>query len=591
MSGTPELSVVSPAFNQETTVVQCLDRLMETLDRAGVDYEIIVVSDGSRDSTPRMARLRESSRVRVIEYERNMGKGYALRVGSAAARGRYVAWLDSDLDLDPRPLLDYLVAVRDKGFDVIVGSKRHKDSLVDYPRSRRAYSWLFQRLVRLMFQLDVRDTQVGMKLFRADVLQQVLPTVVVKRYAFDLEVLAVARRFGFTKIAEAPVRLDYQFTGTGMNWRAIANALWDTAAVFYRLRLLRFYDRQRQMAARIAAHAGKPIPPLAVVLTPDRMSDEYQAHADRIRALVPAGTTLLVVARGDERTRRPHTPRVIVLPDAELEQRARRGQTEATSEIVAFLEPGAEPADQWAEAALLLLRDPSIGAVVGPTVPRLTGEAKRDAAGILSESRMGVGGARIRHHVGRLHEVDDFPARNLFVRREPLSRLLDQGGALDDSLCSQLAKLGSLSVLCSPDVVAITQPTPLFRPYLSELAGLARRRGDAAPTGRRLRPRHLAPMALVAFLAATPLALLAGSPLAFAWLTVVVFYVAVLVGYGLLIGVLHRRPLVGVLAACGAALSHLVVGALLIAETFKRVVLRRGRPQAVSPPSLDGGFR
>ena len=173
-----------------------------------------------------------------MAYERNLGKGYALRTGSAVARGKYVAWVDSDMDLDPAGLWDFLELARKRDLDAVVGSKRHPDSVVSYPTRRRLYSWLYQQLVRALFRLDVRDTQVGMKLFRREVLEEVMPVVLVKRYAFDLEILAVARSFGFVRIAEAPIRLDYKFGASGVNWRAIAQALWDTAAIFYRLRLL-----------------------------------------------------------------------------------------------------------------------------------------------------------------------------------------------------------------------------------------------------------------------------------------------------------------------------------------------------------------
>ena len=98
---------------------------------------------------------------------------------------------------------------------MVVGSKRHPDSDVAYPTRRRVYSWLYQMLVRILFSLDIRDTQVGMKLFRREVLDDVLPVVLVKRYAFDLEVLAVSRHFGHGRIAESPITLEYQFTGSG----------------------------------------------------------------------------------------------------------------------------------------------------------------------------------------------------------------------------------------------------------------------------------------------------------------------------------------------------------------------------------------
>ena len=243
MARAPVLSVVIPAFNQEDEIARTLEVVDSVLAAARIDHEIIVVSDGSEDHTAERAQGYAACTVRVIEYHPNRGKGNALRVGSAVASGEWVAWVDADLDLHPSMLPSFLEQARARDLDAVVGSKRHADSKVDYPRLRRVYSWLYQLLVRLLFRLDVRDTQVGMKVFRRGVLDRVLPLVLVKQYAFDLEVLAVARHLGYGTIGEHPVVLDYQFTGSGVRSRAIARALWDTAAVFFRLRIIRYYDR------------------------------------------------------------------------------------------------------------------------------------------------------------------------------------------------------------------------------------------------------------------------------------------------------------------------------------------------------------
>ena len=108
-------------------------------------------------------------------------------------------------------------------------------------------SWLYQQLVRVLFRLDVRDTQVGMKLFRREIAEEVIPLLVVKRYAFDLELLAVSRALGFRRIRELPVTLDYQFTGSGVRSLAVLRALVDTAGIFYRLRILRYYQRKQRL--------------------------------------------------------------------------------------------------------------------------------------------------------------------------------------------------------------------------------------------------------------------------------------------------------------------------------------------------------
>src|SRR5262249_39135776 len=147
-----------------------------------------------------------------------------------------------------------------------IGSKRHPDSIVHYPRARRVASWCYQQLNRVLFRLDVRDTQAGIKVFRADVADRVFPLLLVKQFAMDLEFLAVARTLGFTRVREMPLRLDYRFTGSGVRSRAVVRALIDTAAIFYRLRILRTYDKKRRLIRKgDRALAVAPMPVVSLI--------------------------------------------------------------------------------------------------------------------------------------------------------------------------------------------------------------------------------------------------------------------------------------------------------------------------------------
>jgi hypothetical protein len=93
--------------------------------------------------------------------------------------------------------------------DMVIGSKRHPQSKVDYPLLRRFLSSVYQLLIKKLFNLDVTDTQVGLKLFRREVIESIREDLELDRYGFDLELLALAARKGYTQVLEAPVRLDY----------------------------------------------------------------------------------------------------------------------------------------------------------------------------------------------------------------------------------------------------------------------------------------------------------------------------------------------------------------------------------------------
>jgi glycosyltransferase involved in cell wall biosynthesis/O-antigen/teichoic acid export membrane protein len=205
----PRLSLVLPCYNGADTLADVLDELTRELADL-TTYEVILVSDGSVDGTVATAARFADRGVRVLAYERNVGKGYALRVGLAAARGRYVAYMDADGDIDPEGLGSFLTLVDLYDPDIVVASKRHPMSQIDYPLVRRALSWTYHRLTRAMFRLNLRDTQTGFKLLRSDVLAAVLPRVRQRGYAFDLELLVVAARLGYTRVFEAPVRIGFR---------------------------------------------------------------------------------------------------------------------------------------------------------------------------------------------------------------------------------------------------------------------------------------------------------------------------------------------------------------------------------------------
>jgi len=238
----PTLSVIVPTYRNGPYIYDHLVKLDHTLASIGEPYEIIAVSDGNDDNTRDELRRFDAPHVRFYHYARNMGKGFALRYGVTRSHGQVVTFIDGDGDIDPEQIVAYLRIMRETNADVVIGSKRHPDSDVVYPPLRWLYSAAYQTLLRVFFRLQVRDTQVGLKLFRREVLAAVLPRIVVKRYAFDLELLVVASHLGFSRIVEAPVRIGQRLSST-INRNAIASILIETAAIFYRKNVLRYYDR------------------------------------------------------------------------------------------------------------------------------------------------------------------------------------------------------------------------------------------------------------------------------------------------------------------------------------------------------------
>lgn len=265
MTTAPYLSLIVPVHQGEAFIETSLRQMLTDLEELDRPFEIIAVCDGCSDQTAERARRVLDPRIRVLEYAQNEGKGHAITVGAIEARGRLIGWLDADLDIHP----DVIVrAVRrfseGEEVDAVVGSKRHPDSNVDYPLPRRFTSFGFQMLVRLLLRVRVRDTQVGAKVFRREMLDTVMPLLLIKRYAFDVEVLAVGAEFGFDRVRETSITLDYRFSGTGINSQAVWRMFVDTLAIAYRIHLRHWYVRRyaahqrRRTDAELAARRAEP---------------------------------------------------------------------------------------------------------------------------------------------------------------------------------------------------------------------------------------------------------------------------------------------------------------------------------------------
>jgi len=235
------ISVIIPMYNEENIRKNIIE-VIKHLNELPCDYEIIIVDDGSKINCIEEAKKIKNDKIKVEGYSRNKGKGNALKYGFRFCKGNYIAFMDADLELPPHQIKDFYEKITDEKIDSVIGSKRLAKSQVHYPLMRRIMSFVFQMITTILFGLKVRDTQVGMKMFRREVLDYAFPKMLVKKYAFDVELLVLANKAGY-EIREIPIRLDYRFSST-IRKRDIINMLIDLAAIFYRLKIIRYYDKK-----------------------------------------------------------------------------------------------------------------------------------------------------------------------------------------------------------------------------------------------------------------------------------------------------------------------------------------------------------
>ncbi|MDH7600809.1 MAG: glycosyltransferase family 2 protein [Armatimonadota bacterium] len=229
----PYLSLIIPAYNEQQRIGQTLSAVAQYLDQTGWTYEIIAVNDGSTDKTHELMLEAAANldSLRIISYQPNHGKGYAVRQGVFASRGEYVGFSDADLSA-PIDELPKLFAAMEKGYDVAVGSRAVKGAQIEthQPLYRELGGKALNLVIRLLAVPGIHDTQCGFKLFRGDVARRIFSLCFVDGWSFDVEVLYLARRLGY-KVAEIPVRWSHAADSKIRPFRAGLQLLWDIVRI------------------------------------------------------------------------------------------------------------------------------------------------------------------------------------------------------------------------------------------------------------------------------------------------------------------------------------------------------------------------
>lgn len=234
-----------PAYNESGHIASSIEETARTFNEFGCLWELIIMDDGSADNTFEVAQRVSRNyphQVIVKKNPYNLGKGRAIKKALHYISGSYIVFLDADMDLHPLQVQTLFDIMRLDAADIVIGSKLHPNSVVNYPLERKIVSFVYYLLVRVLFNLPCHDTQTGLKLFKVEAVRKVFPRILVKRFAFDLEVLVNAHHLGF-KITEAPIVLNPQRHYYGrIGLDAVFNTFWDTLAVFYRMHILKYYD-------------------------------------------------------------------------------------------------------------------------------------------------------------------------------------------------------------------------------------------------------------------------------------------------------------------------------------------------------------
>jgi len=192
----PEISIVLPAFNEAQRLGPSLERVLGYLETRGVPFEVIVVDDGSVDTTAAVAERYIDRGVAVVRLAPNRGKGAALRAGVAATAGRRVLLSDADLST-PIEDIERLEPALARGA-VVLGSRAVAESHITrrQPAHRELMGKVFNRIIRVLGVTGIHDTQCGFKLLDGDTARALFAELTIDRFAYDVELVWLARRRG-----------------------------------------------------------------------------------------------------------------------------------------------------------------------------------------------------------------------------------------------------------------------------------------------------------------------------------------------------------------------------------------------------------
>ena len=237
------VSILVPVYNIEKNIEKNINILIEKISPFIENFEIIISDDGSEDNSKKIIEkiCKENKNIIGVYSKENHGKGNALKRACEIAKGKYIIFCDGDMEINPSQLENFFEIMNKENADIVIGSKRHKDSIVNYSNIRKIISFVYFMFVKIFFNLPIQDTQTGLKLFKREAIINIFPRILVKAFAYDLEVLVACNSNG-KKIVSAPVIVNpnrhFGFIKLSVLWKTFI----DTLAIFYRLNIVKFYE-------------------------------------------------------------------------------------------------------------------------------------------------------------------------------------------------------------------------------------------------------------------------------------------------------------------------------------------------------------
>ena len=488
MKKTDLVSILVPVYNLEEKIVSNISFLIERVSSFLDNIEIIISDDGSIDNTKNVVEnfinnfdysLHQNIKKIIGIYNKeNHGKGYALKRATEVSNGEYIVFCDADMEIDPIQIKVFFEIMERENADVVIGSKRHKDSKVNYSNIRKVISFVYFLFVKIFFSLPIQDTQTGLKLFKRDSIINIFPRVLVKAFAYDLEVL-VACHANNKKIVSAPVIINPNRHFGFIRFSILCRTFIDTMAIFYRLYFIKFYkDLFNEL---------KDESKLVSIIIPLKHINDY-IKEELEHLLIQTYSNFEVIILPDSYTEEDinfdlfRDKRVKLVSTGNLAPALKRakGVDNSSGEILAFLDDDTFPEKDWLKNALRAMYTKNVSALGGPAITTTKDSFFKQVSGLIYSSKLMSGSHSGRYIPNNVHYVTDFPSCNFIITRELYNRV---GGfdseywpGEDTILCNNIMKAKE-KILYTPEALVYHHRRDLFFGHFKQLKNYAWHRG------------------------------------------------------------------------------------------------------------------
>ena len=473
------VSILVPVYNIEKNIEKNINILIEKISPFMTNFEIIISDDGSDDNSKKAIEkiCAENKNIIGVYSKENHGKGNALKRACEIANGKYIIFCDGDMEIDPAQLENFFEIMHKENADIVIGSKRHKNSVVNYSNTRKIISFVYFMFVKIFFHLPIQDTQTGLKLFKREAIINIFPRILVKAFAYDLEVLVACNSNG-KKIVSAPVIVNpnrhFGLIKLSVLWKTFI----DTLAIFYRLNIVKFYKNLFEEL--------KSNPLVSIIIPLKKINDYIKEETEYLLEQTYKNFELIILpdfcSEEEIDLEIFKDKRIKIIETGNLPPALKRakGVEISNGEILAFLDDDTYPEKDWLKNSLRAMETKNIKALGGPAVTSPKDNFSKQISGLIYGSALMSGKHKARYVPDKVQYVRDYPSCNFIITKELYGKV---GGfdseywpGEDTILCNNIMKANE-KILYTPEALVYHHRRNLFFGHFKQLKGYAWHRG------------------------------------------------------------------------------------------------------------------